>query len=110
MRAFLFKSASLFVLLLSLSFFSGIAPAYVALSGTTAVDRCCADETDTPSPFSEGECTDPECRCLSCSSAILTLSNPFPTSFWDEPTSLFATPTGLPSDYIPSIDYPPETL
>jgi len=110
MHTVLLKSAALFILFLSLTFFSGVAPAYVALSGTPSADLCCGDKADDPVPRDTGKCADPECRCLLCSSAILTLYTFFPTFFQEQPSPLFTPPARLQSGYILSIDYPPETV
>ncbi len=110
MRLGTLKYAAPLVLVFSLVFLSGIATTAVALQGASAPDMCCEREAGEQVPAGDFECTDLECSCLSCSVSILNApldleaSSPAPVA---PPWSLAS---GIPSDHVISIDYPPEIV
>ncbi len=104
------KYATPLMLLFALVFLTGAASLAVASTGSTSAELCCENEAEQHAPATEGECADPSCLCLSCSVSTHSIH---PQLFADEPepsAPLWQLASGLSSDYIQSIDYPPETL
>ncbi len=97
------------VIVISLVFIVGVAAASVNFIGTVETDICCDHSpAEQPSPLSDAECSDPGCRCLSCSASLLELQSMTLKSEQDMPAPLWLLAANSPSDFISSIDYPPE--
>jgi len=104
----LLKSAAPLVLLFALVFLTGVASASAAFYGPAETEHCCGKAAGEEFPSGEGECADPDCRCLSCSASILNDEPLILSSPLAPPASCRALFRALSGDYIRAIDYPPE--
>jgi len=94
--------------ILALSFFVGAFAAPAVLAGQAPVENCCDKEKVPEVPVENEECFD--CNCPTCQFVIKTQVEHF--ELLSSTTSTYSwLVTGLvPSGFIRSIDYPPETI
>lgn len=104
------KIAVPLVLLLALTFLTGVASAASSVTEKEKVDLCCDHGQEESVPSAGEQCSDPACGCLSCSVSIHFqefLIKPFLS--WQD-RSLWILVGSMPSGHPRSIEYPPENL
>ncbi len=106
----LLKSVPSLVLLFALAFPFGIVPVAGSSAGTALTDLCCGQDAETPQPATEGECSDPGCRCPFCSVSLLSLHSLSLSSPQEPSARPWLLAAGPLADYRRAIDYPPELL
>lgn len=110
MHFFLSKYAAALMMLFALVSLTGATSLAAAYSGEASADLCCEKEREQQAPANEGECADPGCLCPSCSVSNHNVNFQLFADSPDPDVPLWILASGLSSDYIRSIDYPPETL
>ena len=111
MCKFQLKSKAILVMLCSFFFLAGVISVSANFSGSLEADLCCdSDAAEQQLPSNDTECNDPGCRCLSCSVSLLEDQQLSNTSAQDPDAPLWQLAAASPSNFIRSIDYPPEQL
>jgi len=88
---------------------SGLTATASTLMQATVAHSCCDSGCDDP-PKS-GPCSStPDCPCFSCLSMVMAPPLTVIRSSADEQLSFASTKRLQPSGYLPSIEYPPETV
>lgn len=104
----LLKIAAPALLLLALVFMTGAVSASAALYGQATAKLCCAHDTQSPVPATDGACTASECCCLSCSLPLLHLNHIDLAGSGEYRVLSWRVRQPVPASPVASIDYPPE--
>ncbi|MDR9502157.1 MAG: hypothetical protein RI601_10225 [Desulfurivibrionaceae bacterium] len=108
MAKHILRSVAATLLIITLLFLSSTPFATVALAHAGEVDSCCHPTGHNDQPVQP---CDParDCSCLFC----LHIDLPRPACFFHQPlsfgTTIFPVNFPAPTDFTPSIDYPPES-
>ena len=100
----------IFVVFFFIIFLASVLSASASFSGLIEVDLCCDYNAERQLPTNEAECSDPDCRCLSCSVSANEFRQFSAASTQDPPAPSWLLASVSLFEFIRSIDYPPEHL
>lgn len=87
---------------------SGLTATATSFADAQSLSSCCDSDCDDETPKKSGPCSTPDCPCFSCISMVMAA--PFALRYFStvETITFIPTPNYQLSEYIASIDYPPE--
>jgi len=107
----LVKNSAFLMLMTFVVFLAATVSVSTSAATPESIDLCCdTGAPERPTPVQEGECSDPGCRCLSCDTLFNGLNSTTLEIVDCRTVSLWLLASSIPAGFIPSIDYPPESL
>lgn len=101
-----FRIIAALMLVVSLLTLSGLTSTAAALMQAAANSCCASDCEDAPT----GPCSTPDCPCFSCITMVMATAPTVLRTSSGELLAFVATQDFHLSEYIASIEYPPETV
>ena len=102
-----FRIIAALMLVVSLLTLSGLTSTAAALMQAAAANSCCASDcADAPA----GPCSTPDCPCFSCITMVMATAPTVLRTSSGELLAFVSTQDFHLSEYIASIEYPPETV
>lgn len=103
-----FRIIATLLLVIAILSLSGLTSTAASFADLQSLSSCCDTDCDDESPEKSGPCSTPDCPCFSCISMVMAA--PFALRYCSTVETIAFIPTRecQLSEYIPSIDYPPE--